>query len=816
VQVLMTLVVLNCLKISLVILSVCYSMSALSKEAIQLQLPLEVNNAFVGDIDAFILETDYDGKTQSQIEVPRIRLRALLSELADEEQLVSWFSTEDGPRIKLKTLRLNGLQIDFDAGLLTIMVSFRRLGVQSLSLRSRNKPIVNTHFTQAEIASGLNVNVSDDYHHDVVGSTNKGFQNTVVDFSGFTTVGGFDGWSLFYEGEYSKNEISNFARKDIKLIHDDYATGLRYILGDIRPTISRFQSSLDLLGLGIERNYVEINPFRNLRPSGRSNFTLENDANVTFEVNGAIVSTERLQAGSYSIRDFPLANGGNDVSVWVDDGNGEIEIATFSSYVDTALLAENITNFGANIGVLRDVGVARGRRYFDAPVLMGFYETGLNSNLTLAAQLELSEDHNLLSSSAIYGSRLGVVALEAAASKRKNGDTGFAALLRYDYGATTKSDWFVQNDLQYEYRSDSFISLGSLSPGVREWSLNARTSLSKNDISLTFSAEKQAIEDTVSKYFTASLSKSFAGWGVSLSYQRNQRDISSNDNRFNLTVSKRIGGSKLRSQYTSRLQEFKSEWRTGLSKDTGDLSARVAKLTNDSLDEIELDASYIASRYELDLRHKTSNVKRNIVADLSTTSVSWSTSMGYADGLFSFGRPFNRGFMIVDRHNNLHAKKVSVMRGSERSGVVTEFEKSNTALVPINSSYRTQRFFFEVDDLPVGYDLGAGSVKVYPGHLAGFRYSLGSDAANTIIGTVAWPDGSRLSLLSGRLQSLDNNTEQPIFTNRSGRFVAEKLTVGRYRILFGVDDEFFAEFEVLKKGEPGLVQIGDIILKRLQ
>ena len=108
-------------------------------------------------------------------------------------------------------------------------------------------------------------------------------------------------------------------------------------------------------------------------------------------------------------------------------------------------------------------------------------------------------------------------------------------------------------------------------------------------------------------------------------------------------------------------------------------------------------------------------------------------------------------------------------------------------------------------------------VNFYPGNLSGYRYKLGSDAANTVLGKVFSPAGEPFSLISGKFLPLGkNNSEQNetiVFTNRTGRFVAEKMRLGKYQLVFGEKDEWVGELEVVEGDEPGLVLVGDIQLE---
>lgn len=809
---------------------VLIALSAISAAAaMELELPLTVNAAYSGDINAVIETETLAGETQTKVFVERARLSELLATFANEDQLNLWklqnadtsslSGTDTAESVSLDELRALGLEIWFDSAALNLNAKVPRLGTQNVSVRGGREPQLDDHFSQSSFASGLTVFARNDYNHIANRGQKTGFGNFSADFTGFVSVGGFGGWSLFYQGEYQEGRDRPLQRKDVTLVHDDFKRGLRYSIGDVRPTTSRFQSSADLLGVSLERDYSDINPFRNLKPSGRSEFTLERDSRVQFEVNGVIVDTQELLPGTYSINDFPLAIGANDVRVWVDDGISRTEVANFSTYVDTTLLAKGISNFGTSVGFLRDrANIGGSRQYSDDPGFMGFYERGVTDNLTLGAQAEFSEAHSLLAASAIYGTRYGVFAAETAFSKRDGYDTGVASLLRYFYSGVTDSNWRVQTDLQASYRSDSFMSMAESVLRPEEQALNARTTIAKGGLALSFGGELRTRDDIDSTQLSATLSKSFDGLSVSLGYQYldSERDGGESDDRISLTVSKRLKNSSLRGQYKSTGEEYRTEWRKNSSRNVGDIRARVQ--ANSTIEEQggELEFGYVGNRYEVDVRHSTSLNRLNEENDLARSNVTLAGSVGYADGKVAFGRPFTDGFIIVDRHKNLRGKKVFVARNSTDGAAVTSTKNLGTMLVPLTSSYRSQRYLFAVDDLPVGYDLGSGDVNVYPGNLSGFRYQLGSDAANTVLGKIFSPTNEPLSLVSGKIVSLDgkqDDAQTTIFTNRTGRFVAEKMRFGKYQIIFGDKDEWVAELEVEEGDEPGLVMVGDIVLK---
>ncbi len=803
-----------------VLLSVNVAKAQLPFEnSVQFVLPLLVNKSLSGEINSTIalpaVTNQKEFETQTRVSLPSQRLRELLSQYANEEQLNQWFVGDLlEKQIELSTLRKRGLQISYDPSLLEISAQVPRLGLQQVSIQHRDRPVLSHHYQQANFASGLSYRVRDRYNHKGTRGNRTGLTGVQADISGFTSIGGFGGWSLYYDVNYDQSEDINVAREDVTLVKDFYERGLRLSIGDVRPTVSRFQSSPDLLGVSLERNYSDINPFRNLRPSGRSTFTLEGDSEVSFEVNGEIVMTEVLSQGTYSIRDFPLVTGANDVRIYVDDGTGSVEVSNFSTYVDTSLLAAGLTNYGITLGAQRAVDSGRQRNYEDELALLAFYEQGLSSNLTLGVQAEFSEGHSLVSSSAIFGARKGVLAFEAALSDNDAYGSGQAATMQYSYRGLADSKWSFNHNVQAAYRSDGLISLGERNSNDEEWSFRAGSSLSKSGRSYSIGGEVSEVNGFKTATLRLSHTRQVYGLSLSLGYQYIDSDRDGSDSRFNISVLKTLTDSRLRSQYKSDKQELRVDWSADSIRSVGQSRSAMSVINSPEIDSIDLNSRYISSLFEANYQHRTRMPKGSNLENSHVSTLTVSGGVGIADGALAFGRPFKDGFMVVDRHNNLKGKQVAVLRSSENGDPVSKFSRRSKALIPLSNRYRTERYVFAVDDLPSGYDLGAGVAKLYPGTTAGFRYKLGSDAANTVMGKVFWPDGQALNLVSGKVVSSDGQEEGVVFTNRTGRFVAEKLKFGKYQLMFGDDGEFIGHFVVDEGGEPGLVLVQDIVLQK--
>jgi len=802
-----------------------YGGNVWAQTSLQFDLPLLVNQTFTGDISASITEETRADVVSRTVTLPVPRLKQLLIEHAVDDQMEQWFGGFDPQfegQVSLFDLRNLGLDIEFDPGLLEIHAKVKRLGVSQIALFGNRKPVPSQNYQQSKFATGLNVFARNTFSHRAAGATPQGFGDLSATFLGFTTLGGFEGWSLFYEADYLEGDDKPLARQDVVVLHDDFKRGLRYAIGDVRPTVSDLQSAPDLLGVSVERNYQEINPFRNLNPSGRSSFTLDRPALVSFEVNGAIVSEQNLEPGNYDISDFPLVFGANNVRVFVDDGTATREVANFSTFVDLDLLEQGLTTFGVSAGLRRETGTGRSRRYGDDPVLLGYYNRGLSQRLTAGAQAEFGSDHALVGSRAVYGSRVGVFGVEANVSRRSEFGTGFNSLIRYEANRRTKSNWFLNGDFQLRYQSENFFDITDVAPtesNPEQLVFNSSITASKDTLSLGLGANVSDIDGLVTNAFSASLFKSFPGFTTSLSYNYSKTENEESNSNFSLNFSMPLGGyldgSRLRGGYRSNGDEYQSTWtRPSVQGISPPSIERVAVSRDIDAVTYELDANYTAARYELSAQHTTSDTRGDGGAlGASQTTLNASTAFGFADGQFAFGQTFSRGFVVVKTHKTLRGKKLFV-KGSGGQTNLTTAKRLSTTLVPINNSYNEQAFKFEVEDLPLGYDIGSGELRLYPGNLAGYRYVLGSDAANTVLGKALWPDQSPLELKSGKLHAEDGE-QYTVFTNRTGRFVAEKVKFGKYRMEFSKgDDMYTAEIELKEAKEPGLLKIGTIVLER--
>ena len=115
-------------------------------------------------------------------------------------------------------------------------------------------------------------------------------------------------------------------------------------------------------GLQVQRAWNELQPLRNIRPSGQSSFVLDRPSTV--DVGGerrAVVRSLQLQPGRYDLNDLPFNNGLNEVELYVQDDQGRRLLTSFSQFYNASLLAKGLLDFNFTTGVVEDLSGANAR-----------------------------------------------------------------------------------------------------------------------------------------------------------------------------------------------------------------------------------------------------------------------------------------------------------------------------------------------------------------------------------------------------------------------------------------------------------------------
>lgn len=770
---------------------------------VPIQGPLMLEGRYLGDLSGAV-----DG--QGQGEVDAARFLDLIKPLVGPdlfEDLRGRAGTRE--RVAMGDLRSDDFSLTFDP----LALAFN--AVLSPGARARREvsfggvEVVDpTAFDQpAGFAAGANISLAQRFSHQ-----SDSFSPLQGGVDAFATWGGFGGVTLTGGVDYDGSvEDGRWRRREFRLTKDIFSSAIRLTAGEFSPPVEAFQGSRRFLGVSAARAYSTIRPFQNIRPAGRSEFILDRPSFVEIEVNGVVVERLQLEAGPYSLRDFPFSQGPNTVRILVEDDSGRREIAVFDLFGGAGLLDPGVLDFGVSAGVLEEGGDLH---YGSTPAFSGFMRRGLSETLTVGANAQLTDQRIQAGALATWGAPFGLVQFTTAASHGgPDSRTGFIASADYLKETVLFDTVDARFILSLQATSRYFQTAFAEEVMNRErWRAAGQAILRYRDYSMnlggSFAKGRDNHPDQTD--LTLALGKTFEKFAVNLTLgRRSFSDDKPTETRIGLALTTRFGG---RWSGAARYESQDDTREVTLTRaPTGrldDLSGNLRLSENNNQQTLSGDIRYINNRFDAQL------VSNRLVAlepgGATTQESLWrlSTFIGYADGAFGIGRQSREGFVIASRHPSLRHSGLALTDGGGQA--IARAGWFGPALAPINRAYGANRFVVVVDPLPQGYDLGAGVLSTFPGFGSGYHLVVGSDASRTVIGVLS-DDRGPMVLITGTIEAVEGEEDRVeprlFFTNRAGRFVGDGLAPGRYRMV--VRGQPIAEFTITPEQE-GVVDVGQI------
>ncbi|UYY57087.1 hypothetical protein [Sphingomonas sp. S2-65] len=766
-----------------------------------LEVPLELNGRFVGTIS---VEVDLQGSGL----VDALRLINILRPALDRA-IVSAIEDRVAGRqkVEIADLSFDGFSLAFDSGALTLraQVSVSNVAQSRISIAEPEPAPDPAAFSpQEDFAAGLNLTAGQRYAHNDDG----GFDPVRAALNGFVSIGGFGGVTLTGGIDYDSSAGgTRWQRREVRLIKDFYSSAVRATAGEFTPLSFGFQGSGRMLGLSLERAYSTIRPFQNVRPIGRQTFTLDREATVDVFINTIRSRTLLLQPGRYDVSDFPFASGTNSVRLEIEDISGRREIAAFDIFSDTALLSTGVTEFGFAAG-LREAGSQL--TYGGGPVITGFLLNGAADNLTLGAHAQVTEFAGQAGGVLVWGTMIGLFQIENAVSQSLNkGKSGLALSMDYrgEFSILERNDLRVVLTGVYRtrYFQDSFLQ-EPRNPQI--WQIatqaNWRAPIGLSlGVGYAYSRGRSPFGDV--ERIDLSLGRSFGPIGLTLGVSRIEDERGRNW-RIGGGASVRFGSRFYgNARYDSQREMKELEISRAPNGELDDVNGSLRLGDDQDARGLSGRLNYVHNRFDAIVRHDRSIARSVRGSSFAQSSWAINTFIGYAGEQIAIGRPAPEGFIIASRHPTLSESRLDVSAGER---VIARSGFFGPALVPINRAYGVQRFEAKVEPLPIGYDIGAGAFSVFPSLGAGYHFQIGSDASRMAVGTLVSSKGP-IELAGGTVEriSAGKAISRPFFTNKIGRFVADGLSPGRYRIVIG--GRPVGEFE-LREDQEGMINVGKI------
>lgn len=771
---------------------------------VTLQVGVKDGAAYLGDIQLFISPED-----RIYFEAGKLfeLIRASLSEAAtkDLEQRLRAAETD------VSSLAAAGLGIRYDPKrielILTIAPTLRE--ARSLNIGNLDRAKVGSYVAPATLSAYLNIRGAFDIISD---GPSRGVQAPIIALDGAAR---WNNVVLEAAGVAQPGNVtgSSFQRLGTRLVYDDQKSLIRWTAGDLLPLARGFQSAPQLAGISLFRSYTVLSPQDIIRPRGDRTFLIERPSQVRIQVNGQQVQQVQLAAGSYNLQDFPFVQGGNNVKISVIDDTGRAREIQFSLFLDQTQLRRGLSEFGFFAGVRSALGSV-GPVYSDEFAVTGFYRRGISDRLTLGGNFQADSRVAMGGGEFVVATPLGSFGNTFSISYNKNGGIGYATLTTFQRIFQRPTGLSDAISLALETRSRNFSSIGVLiSNNLIAWRISgsATHSFSRQvfggfDFQYAKGRGQQTDEQIyrLSGGIRLSDSLSFSG---DVRYESGQagRQIAAL-----LTLTLRTSQfSSARTDYDTRNNRARASYQALNGQGIGAYNILADVERSDLGSSASVSASYFTNRAELGFAH-AANFAGTFSSSISQrSSFRLASSIAFADGAFSVGRPINDGFAIVEPTPGLSGTNIIV--APSPLGKIGQTGALGSAIEPNLSAYSERSIAIDAPEAKAGTDLGLGAFRVRPPYRAGYRLIVGSEYNVSVLGRLLQATGAPLALATGKAFEAKGGNREPlvIFTNREGTFGLAGLSPGKWTIQMSDDDQTVYELVIPEKSE-GLVRVGDI------
>ena len=778
--------------------------TARSGQAIRLTVPAKDGANYLGDISAVV-------ENGSDLSLPTDRTLQLLSEVLAPnvlESLRSSFQTMD--MVRPGDFAPSGIDVQFNQQTLevifTIPVDLR--ASRSVSVSPLDRARVGEVLAPSRNSAYVNLRGAFDLVED---GFDEGFENPTLLIDGAARFG-----SVVAESDAIWNPGSrgrDFQRLGSRLVYDDLGNLVRFAAGDLETSGRGFQSVPDISGLSAYRSYSVLNPQQIIRPRGDRSFRLERPATVEVLVNGQQVRRLQLAPGNYNLRDFPFAQGANDIRLNILDDAGRTEVLRFNLFLDQTQLAAGLSEFGVYAGVhapLADFGPD----YSDDLVFSGYYRRGISDFVTLGVNAQADEFVQMGGIEAVFATTLGTFGVQAAASEADIVGSGYALQATFQRQIQRGNGMSDTLNLFAERRSADFAPVSFfLSENPFEYEIGggysrAFSPVFQAGVDARY-AKGRGLRDDVANF------RLTAGWRIDSRFTLNVEGRYTDDSFGDevsafLSLTMRLGRySSARGEFDTRDNRVRASYQTLRGSGVGSYNFTADVETSDFGSGISFNGNYFANRAELGISHfgTFDNTFGRSVSQ--RTNFRAGTSIAIADGAVAIGRPIYDSFAIVKPHDSL--SEANVVIEPTRFGYVAETGAQGTATMPSLSSYSERTVTVDVENAAPGVDIGQGTYRLFPAYRSGYALEVGSDYNVTALGTMRDVDGELVSLVAGTATQIGNPEKEPVtvFTNRQGRFGATGLAPGRWRIEMLDDNRSVFEIDIAE-GSVGVVRLGEI------
>lgn len=759
-----------------------------TKRVLDLTVPLRVNTKLISDLGIRI-------QTDGEILVETTTLEKLLLPLLTSEgiKLLQSVPSISGYQ-SLRQLHAVGLNIGYDSlqTEIALQLNTEQALATGISLGRGMQELLEPTPTRG--ISGF-INLFNSVYTDYDTKTGKLFNYQSGNFRTLSDYAiNYGNVSLIGEGNFDDKQGAS--RSGTRLNYDYLPWQTRIQVGDVvTPTVGT-QSSADLFGLSVLRSATTLNAGAPFRPTGSQSFHLTTPARVEVYINGAFSRRLELQAGDFTLQDLGFGTGSNDIKLVIEDEAGRRSELEFKLFIGDEQLGKGISEFGFNVGIPTEKGTNQPSYDRTESVIAGFFRYGVTDWLTLGLNTQVVKHIYRYGSEVVMATSYGNIALDTAyventASGSNGAANGIDFRLRYElpqpqnkkkgrhYGLGFTLDSKAQGLSATETTDSASIETGNqYRLSTTYWQdliFDYRLNVSVNntwgidsamDVVATLSRQYQSVSATATLGHDSD-SGIYIQLGVNFNLESSSTDYQ------HVSVN-----------YDGRMEQIQANYSNMAGNQIGATGYQINSSHSKGDTSLDADFNYRANRVDLEVAQKLTSSGKWDNVESSRTTYRANTAVVLADGSFSLSRPVTDSFAILSMHPSIADKKLTV--GSFKDHVQYQSDILGPAVINDLSAYSKRNISFNIDDLPLGYDLGANSFTLVPRYNSGYRLNIGSGYSVILVAELLDKQGKIMVLKVGAAYEVAEADKAPLqaFTNKKGRLVVQGLRPGQWLLKF--------------------------------
>lgn len=777
------------------------------------------NNAFAGQFWSFPFPVyrgdqlvgeviaESDGQTIRNLEVES--LSELLNNLVTDETLQT-LSQYPSQTISVEQLSDLGITATYDPTQLSIsmLIDADKNKIYDINFSGDYNL---TNYTEPAFWVWQNsFNLSSEYTQ----LNNDELQNWEIQWLNFANFGGAEGVNidlpLFVDG--GSNVASDFYRGEFRLFIDKPQYPWRFTLGDITNTSAGHLPSVASGGVAFERLYQDLQPTRNIQNGGTQPLVLNESANVEIYINDAFYSEIRLPPGRYSLDDFPLSSGNNDIRLELTYQSGRTDTIIYSQFFNSRLLRAGISDFGFYSGLVSSFIDQKFSYDKEQWVTNGFYDYGLSDTMTVGVNALYHPDGQQIGIISTFGTDFGNIAFRASGQNNAfNNTLGSIYSIDYSHQIWGSQSYGSPNlQLSYEYQDNYYSLPWQIDVGDTGYSTSARYSISMPfNFTLIFNGSYEEFDDLQPRWL-GSAELSWVWDSITMTIGVEQED-DPNDNineerylfSFDWDWTSENGDYNASVSYSNEPDSYRAQFEKNTDVYADSYGYALTTEGTSSNQRYGLEADYIGNRFNVE--GEVSHNESDNTDAFQTAALRGSTSLTFTSGATTWSRPINGPIAIVKVHDTLDADVEINAFAEQPAEAISTKSLSNAVRL---SSHQASNVYVDSPEAPIGYNIGDYLHEITPGTQTGHLIYVGSEASKTIIGQLYSSSGQAIALKVGKFTSEEKTYE--LFTNRSGRFVLENIASGLYTLQIAPFDNTQVEIPVTQEN---LIYLPDIYLK---